>query len=70
MRHEVQKQPDPQNRARIARLSTNARVLCDKCTSTSLFQPDAGRVGIDQFLSAPPLEGLDQVPERRAVLLI
>ncbi len=69
MCHEVQKQLDPQNR-RIVRLSMNCRnVWRTKCTSILAVPVDAGRMGDRPVVPGSPLEGLDQVPERRAVLL-
>ncbi len=69
MCHEVQKQLDPQNRV-IVRLSTSCRnVWRTKCTSTLAVPVDAGCVGDRPVVPGSALEGLDQVPERRAVLL-
>ncbi|MFP1592024.1 hypothetical protein ACLB1M_22805 [Escherichia coli] len=43
--------------------------MADKMYVNFAVPVDAGCVGIDQLFPVLPLEGLDQVPERRAVLL-
>lgn len=54
----------------IVRLSTSCRNVWRTNVRQLLAVPvDAGCVGIDQLFPVLPLEGLDQVPERRAVLL-
>lgn len=54
----------------IVRLSTSCRnVWRTKCTSTSRCSSRCRTHGIDQLFPVLPLEGLDQVPERRSVLL-
>ncbi len=69
MCHEVQKQLDPQNRAHRP-LSMNCRnVWRTKCTSTSRCSVDAGCVGDRPVVPGSAAGRVDQVPERRAVLL-
>ncbi len=51
----------------IVRLSTSCRNVCRQNVRQLLTVPvDAGCVGDDQLFPVLPLEGLDQVPERRA----
>ena len=70
MCHEVQKQLDPQNRAHRPIIDELQERMADKMyVNFSLFQSMPDAWGIDQLFPVLPLEGLDQVPERRAVLL-
>ena len=70
MCHEVQKQLDPQNRAHRPIIDELQERTADKMyVNFSLFQSMPDAWGIDQLFPVLPLEGLDQVPERRAVLL-
>ncbi|XPE62890.1 hypothetical protein ACNKHU_17785 [Shigella flexneri] len=70
MCHEVQKQLDPQNRAHRPIIDELQERMADKMyVNFSPFQSMPDAWGIDQLLPVLPLEGLDQVPERRAVLL-
>ena len=70
MCHEVQKQLDPQNRAHRPIIDELQERMADKVyVNFSLFQSMPDAWGIDQLFPVLPLEGLDQVPERRAVLL-
>ncbi|MCP5978870.1 arginine decarboxylase, partial [Klebsiella pneumoniae] len=67
---EVQKQLDPQNRAHRPIIDELQERMADKMyVNFSLFQSMPDAWGIDQLFPVLPLEGLDQVPERRAVLL-
>ncbi len=69
MCHEVQKQLTRKT-VRIVRLSTNCAANGGQnVRQLSLFQSMPDAWGIDRFFPVLPLEGLDQVPERRAVLL-
>ncbi len=70
MCHEVQKQLDPSNRAHRPIIDELQERMADKIyVNFSLFQSMPDAWGIDQLFPVLPLEGLDQVPERRAVLL-
>ncbi len=70
MCHEVQKQLDRKT-VRIVRLSTSCRnVWLTKVRQLLAVPVDAGRMGDRPVVPVLPLEGLDQVPERRAVLLV
>ena len=64
------KQLDPQNRAHRPIIDELQERMADKMyVNFSLFQSMPDAWGIDQLFPVLPLEGLDQVPERRAVLL-
>ncbi len=66
----MQKQLDPQNRAHRPIIDELQERMADKMyVNFSLFQSMPDAWGIDQLFPVLPLEGLDQVPERRAVLL-
>ena len=70
MCHEVQKQLDPSNRAHRPIIDELQERMADKIyVNFSLFQSMPDAWGIDQLFPVMPLEGLNQVPERRAVLL-
>jgi hypothetical protein len=70
MCHEVQKQLDPSNRAHRPIIDELQERMADKMyVNFSLFQSMPDAWGIDQLFPVLPLEGLNQVPERRAVLL-
>lgn len=61
---------DPQNRAHRPIIDELQERMADKMyVNFSLFQSMPDAWGIDQLFPVLPLEGLDQVPERRAVLL-
>ena len=70
MCHEVQKQLDPSNRAHRPIIDELQERMADKIyVNFSLFQSMPDAWGIDQLFPVMPLEGLNMVPERRAVLL-
>ncbi|MDU3394900.1 MAG: biosynthetic arginine decarboxylase [Klebsiella oxytoca] len=70
MCHEVQKQLDPSNRAHRPIIDELQERMADKIyVNFSLFQSMPDAWGIDQLFPVMPLEGLNKVPERRAVLL-
>lgn len=70
MCHTIQKQLDPQNRAHRPIIDELQERMADKLyVNFSLFQSMPDAWGIDQLFPVMPLEGLNQAPERRAVLL-
>lgn len=70
MCHDIQKQLDPHNRAHRPIIDELQERMADKLyVNFSLFQSMPDAWGIDQLFPVLPLEGLDQAPERRAVLL-
>jgi arginine decarboxylase len=70
MCHEIQRLLDPSNRAHRPIIDELQERMADKIyVNFSLFQSMPDAWGIDQLFPVLPLEGLNQIPERRAVLL-
>lgn len=70
MCHIVQQQLDPQNRAHRPIIDELQERMADKIyVNFSLFQSMPDAWGIDQLFPVMPLEGLNGIPARRAVLL-
>ncbi|CNI08222.1 biosynthetic arginine decarboxylase [Yersinia pekkanenii] len=68
--NEIQKQLDPSNRAHRPIIDELQERMADKLyVNFSLFQSMPDAWGIDQLFPVLPLEGLNNPPERRAVLL-
>ena len=68
--HYIQQHLDPSNRAHRPIIDELQERMADKIyVNFSLFQSMPDAWGIDQLFPVMPLEGLNQVPERRAVLL-
>lgn len=66
----IQQQLDPSNRAHRPVIDELQERMADKLyVNFSLFQSMPDAWGIDQLFPVMPLEGLDKLPERRAVLL-
>ncbi|OSN08670.1 arginine decarboxylase [Lonsdalea iberica] len=66
----IQQQLDPSNRAHRPIIDELQERMADKLyVNFSLFQSMPDAWGIDQLFPVLPLEGLDKLPERRAVLL-
>ena len=69
--HYIQQHLDPSNRAHRPIIDELQERMADKIyVNFSLFQSMPDAWGIDQLFPVMPLEGLNQVPERRAVLLL
>lgn len=67
---QIQQQLDPSNRAHRPIIDELQERMADKLyVNFSLFQSMPDAWGIDQLFPVLPLEGLDKLPERRAVLL-
>lgn len=67
---QIQQQLDPSNRAHRPIIDELQERMADKLyVNFSLFQSMLDAWGIDQLFPVLPLEGLDKLPERRAVLL-
>ncbi|MGX8941448.1 biosynthetic arginine decarboxylase [Symbiopectobacterium sp. Eva_TO] len=67
---QIQQQLDPCNRAHRPIIDELQERMADKLyVNFSLFQSMPDAWGIDQLFPVLPLEGLDKLPERRAVLL-
>ncbi|ATZ12580.1 biosynthetic arginine decarboxylase [Erwinia amylovora] len=68
--HYIQQHLDPSNRAHRPIIDELQERMADKIyVNFSLFQSMPDAWGIDQLFPVLPLEGLNKVPERRAVLL-
>ena len=67
---QIQEHLDPSNRAHRPIIDELQERMADKLyVNFSLFQSMPDAWGIDQLFPVLPLSGLDQAPERRAVLL-